>query len=64
MAISEEVCESFIADVVAALGDEVLQFSAALGQSLDAVAGNQIAPGDVLKLNILISEVFELLTNI
>ena len=50
MAISEEVCESFIADVVAALGDEVLQFSAALGQSLDAVAGNQIAPGDVLIL--------------
>jgi hypothetical protein len=36
--------------VVAALGDEILQFSAALGQSLDAVAGNQITPGDVLIL--------------
>ena len=49
MAISEQMCESFVADVVAALGYEVPEFSTTISQSLYAVAGNKIAPWDVLK---------------
>ena len=42
-----EVAECVVANVVAAFGDEDLQFAAAVAQSSDPVSGHQVAPRDV-----------------